>query len=166
MLSRSSVVNIILGKTHSSKLFTDALLEIESEMIAANNKGEKKKRKRRSSEKHEEKERSGDAGDAEDEGAEEHSKTIKRGRKGSGFDANKERKSFHKANLEESLEAGDDDRPKSSGEDNENETFRFPPDQRTIDVVTPEALILCLYHGSGVLLIKSDEFKVKLLEIT
>jgi hypothetical protein len=30
----------------------------------------------------------------------------------------------------------------------------------TADVVTPEALILALHHGSGVLLIKSDEFKV------
>ena len=130
-------------------------------MIAASN-GEKKNRKRRSSEKAEEDSSSGDAGDEE---TAEHSKSNKRGRKGTGFDTNKERRSFNKMNLdEENTEAaGGDDRPKSSGEDRETgetETFRFPPDQRTIDVVTPEALILCLYYGSGVLLIKSDEFKV------
>ena len=158
----SPLTDFLSGKTHSSKLFTDALLEIESEMIAATN-GEKKKRKRRSSEKAEQDISSGDAGDEE---VGEHSKTNKRGRKGTGFDTNKKRRSFNKMNLdEENGEGGGDDneRPESSGEDRETgetETFRFPPDQRTIDVVTPEALILCLYYGSGVLLIKSDEFKV------
>ena len=31
--------------------------------------------------------------------------------------------------------------------------------QRIVENVTPEALFLTLFHGSGVLLIRSDEFK-------
>ena len=31
--------------------------------------------------------------------------------------------------------------------------------QRIVDSITPEALFLSLYYGSGVLLIRSDEFK-------
>ena len=31
--------------------------------------------------------------------------------------------------------------------------------KRIVDSITPEALFLSLYHGSGILLIRSDEFK-------
>ena len=56
----------------------------------------------------------------------------------------------------------DDDDTGSKGE-GDSEQFRFHIKTRTCDSITPEALILSLKYGSGVLLIKSDEFKVRLL---
>ena len=42
-------------------------------------------------------------------------------------------------------------------------TRQMNPKTRTCDITTPEALIMSLYSGSGVLLINSDEFKVGII---
>ena len=47
---------------------------------------------------------------------------------------------------------------KESGDNSEQ--FNFHPKNRIVDCITPEALFLSLFHGSGVLLLKSDEYKV------
>ena len=39
--------------------------------------------------------------------------------------------------------------------------FRFHPKTRIVDQITPEALILSLKSGDGILAIVSDEFKVR-----
>ena len=41
----------------------------------------------------------------------------------------------------------------------QSESVNFANFQRIVDSITPEALFLTLYYGTGVLLIRSDEFK-------
>ena len=42
--------------------------------------------------------------------------------------------------------------------------FRFHPKTRVVEQITPEALIMALKSGDGVLVIVSDEFKVKIID--
>ena len=49
-----------------------------------------------------------------------------------------------------------------AGDDDCNgEAFTFHKKTRVADTITPEALVLTLHYGSGNLVIKSDEFKVR-----
>ena len=50
--------------------------------------------------------------------------------------------------------------PEKKKETNDREQFRFHPKTRVCDQITPEALIMALSSGDGVMLINSDEFKV------
>ena len=62
--------------------------------------------------------------------------------------------------IEENVQdEGIDKEPKQ--DEDENSGFKFHPKQRIVDGITPEALIKCLDAGSGVLVIKSDEYKVE-----
>ena len=63
-------------------------------------------------------------------------------------------------NLEEETEKQKKKSFKDCGETSA-EVFNFHPKQRVADCITPEALFLSLYHGSGNLLLKSDEYKVR-----
>ena len=59
--------------------------------------------------------------------------------------------------IEEELEVLED----QPGGEGSAERFMFHSKTRLADQITPEALILSLYHGSGNLVIKADEFKVR-----
>ena len=59
-------------------------------------------------------------------------------------------------------EAGDDEAEDDAEvEDCNGEAFMFHKKTRVADTITPEALMLTLHYGSGNLVIKSDEFKVR-----
>ena len=62
--------------------------------------------------------------------------------------------------VEDDEDDGDMERPAANGNAEPVEAEMFHKMTRIADQITPEALILTLCHGSGVLLLKSDEFKV------
>ena len=76
----------------------------------------------------------------------------------------KERRSKKEAlaKLSEGAFDSDDDIEKAAfqNKDDSSEQFNFHPKNRIMECITPEALFLSLFHGSGVLLLKSDEYKV------
>ena len=62
------------------------------------------------------------------------------------------------------METGEEDvfEEDGAGDDDCNgEAFMFHKKTRVADTITPEALVLTLHYGSGNLVIKSDEFKVR-----
>lgn len=60
---------------------------------------------------------------------------------------------------------GDGEQPRKKKKEKEADTFRFHPKTRIVDQITPEALIMSLKSGDGVLVIVSDEFKVPFFKI-
>lgn len=57
----------------------------------------------------------------------------------------------------------EEDQDSSSSSSANSSTFLFHPKTRIIDQITSEALILALHKGSGILVAKSDEYKVNAL---
>ena len=71
-----------------------------------------------------------------------------------------EMKKSNKRKHAEECDEDDAAMPKKKEKDGDN--FRFHPKTRILDNVTPEALILSLKSGDGVLVIVADKFKVNL----
>ena len=72
----------------------------------------------------------------------------------------KGRKKKQVNNEEEDAEPVAEEEPKKKKEEDTN--FRFHTKTRLVEQITPEALIMSLKSGDGVLVIVSDEFKVLL----
>ena len=166
------------GKTPAGKLFLGALLNLEREEKEAFDKDNVEKKENKKTQKKADKAKKRKSTDAEpvtlidDEGdAIEDEDAMGDGNKKSKIDpvenqddTRKDRRSKVAAlnkisegafDVEEEHEI----RPKVFKEAGESE-FSFHPKTRMADSITHEALFLSLYHGSGVLLLKSDEYKV------
>ena len=168
------------GKTPAGKLFLGALLNLEREEKEAFDKealGKKENKKNQKKAEKAKKRKSADEpatsideeGDAID-GELEDEDAMGDGNKAKQIKVNpmdKERKD-RKGKVDAlkritecafDVEEDPEIRPnvfKDAGESD----FSFHPKTRMADSITPEAMFLSLYHGSGVLLLKSDEYKV------
>lgn len=78
-----------------------------------------------------------------------------------GIKSNKKAKKKKRDDAEEDEDV-ENEAPRKKKEKDEETSFRFHPKTRIVEQITPEALIMSLKSGDGVLVIVSDEFKVNL----
>ena len=77
-----------------------------------------------------------------------------------GIKSNKKGKKRKRDDAEEAEDV-ENEAPRKKKEKDDETSFRFHPKTRIVEQITPEALIMSLKSGDGVLVIVSDEFKVK-----
>ena len=91
-----------------------------------------------------------------DEAKKERKKKKKGRKRSSSGEALDDGEAIEETGDEEVFEEGG-----AGDEDCNGEAFMFHKKTRVADTITPEALVLTLHYGSGNLVIKSDEFKVR-----
>ena len=85
----------------------------------------------------------------------------RRGKKRNGNgDIQAEAEDADEGNNEAAINDHGDNETTAVDDDLNIEAQMFHRKTQVVDTITPEALILTLYHGSGNIVIKSDEFKV------
>ena len=146
------------GKTHASSAFLQPFVELEEKEKQFFD--EQKKRKKAQKKTNKKRKASGDVvvvfeeadGEKMDGEIVEETIEVEKNKKGE-----EKRMSGNKEIKEK--EESEDDSPRGSGDPTEKSMFH--PCTRIQDQITPEALMLSLFYGSGMLVIKADEFLVR-----
>lgn len=156
------------GKSHASSAFLQPFVELEEEEKKAFDEHKKRKKNQKKSSK--KRKASGEAEEVIEESGDEAQEADGEQMGGEALedvldgatDKNKKReKSNRKKSGKNEIkdnEESEDEAPRGSGDPSEKHMFH--PCTRIQDQITPEALMLSLFYGSGVLVIKADEFLV------
>ena len=146
------------GKSHASSAFLQPFVELEEDEKHAFD--EHKKRKKNQKKTNKKRKSSGEAevvteeADVEQMDGDVLEDAPEKNKKGEDQSIRKKSGNNEVKNTEDS----EDEAPRGSGDPSEKHMFH--PCTRIQDQITPEALMLSLFYGSGMLVIKADEFLV------